>query len=330
MDWSIEKIKLDLKYTWKISRNASTYKENFIVTCKYKSCIGLGEVAPNIRYNETPENIATAFELVRTELNTLDFSLAEFEVWLKNKEIPNALKFGIESAFVHAYCQVNNLDLFSFLNIEKPKQVASCYTLPIMEAGEIKEFYHTYALNRFNFLKVKVNNEEALEMISALSALGKHPIMIDANEAWKDVEALLKFLPKLKPFPIEFVEQPMPSAFIEEYIYLKKNSPLPIMGDESVLDYPDFDILEKQFHGVNMKLMKAGGYVNGIRILQEAKRRGLKTMIGCMVETTLGIKSAWNLCSLAQYADLDGCLIVGNEPFHNLKEENGIFIENLN
>jgi L-alanine-DL-glutamate epimerase-like enolase superfamily enzyme len=289
----------------------------------------MGEVAPNIRYNETPENIISAFELVRTELTTIDFTLAEFETWLKNKQLPNALKSGIESAFVHAYCQHHQLDFFSFLNLEKPKYVSSCYTLPIMEPQEIKGFYDTYALQRFAFLKVKVNNEEALDMISALCVISKQAIMIDANEAWKDVEALIQFLPKLKKYPIEFVEQPLPAQMVNEYIYLKKQSVLPIMGDESVLNEPDFDSLEKQFHGVNMKLMKAGGYLNGIRILQEAKKRNMKTMIGCMVETTLGIKSAWNLCSLAQYADLDGCLIVDKEPFKLLREESGNFYENV-
>jgi L-alanine-DL-glutamate epimerase-like enolase superfamily enzyme len=122
------------------------------------------------------------------------------------------------------------------------------------------------------------------------------------------------------------VEQPLPADMVDAYKYLKKESPLPIMGDESVLNQPKFDELVQQFDMVNMKLMKAGGYINGIRILKEAKARGLRTMIGCMVETTLGIKSAWSLCSLAEFADLDGCLIISNEPYHLLKEENGQFL----
>jgi hypothetical protein len=150
-------------------------------------------------------------------------------------------------------------------------------------------------------------------------------VNIPINEI--DTINLIQFLPKLKKYPILFVEQPMPAYLKEEYVYLKKHTPFPLMADESVLDRPDMSALEKQFHGINMKLMKAGGYLNGLRILNEARRRKMKTMVGCMVETTLGIHSAWNLCAGVDYADLDGCLILANEPFEMLNEENGFFRE---
>ncbi len=326
MEWTIKKLKLELKYTWKISRNASTYKENLIVSCGHLGEIGLGEVAPNIRYGETPENLLEEFEAIKNSLKDCPKEPFEFELWLNGFKVYNALRFGIESAFIHWYISVKKISLFDLLNINEPKLVSTCYTLPIMDAGDIAAFYNTYQLKRFKYLKVKVNNEAAIDMIKEIMALGKHNIMIDANEAWKDVDELLRFMPKLKPYPIEFVEQPMPAEMVDAYKYLKKESSLPIMGDESVLNQPNFDELVQQFDVVNMKLMKAGGYINGISILKEAKARGLRTMIGCMVETTLGIRSAWSLCSLAEYADLDGCLIVGNEPYHLLKEENGQFM----
>jgi L-alanine-DL-glutamate epimerase-like enolase superfamily enzyme len=97
------------------------------------------------------------------------------------------------------------------------------------------------------------------------------------------------------------------------------------MADESAIDYPNFDELALQFHGINMKLMKAGSYINGLRIIEESKKRNLKTMVGCMVESTLGISSAFYLAALTDYADLDGCLIVANENFKLLKETNGGF-----
>ncbi|MDZ4669121.1 MAG: dipeptide epimerase [bacterium] len=327
MEWTIEKIKLDLKYTWKISRNVSTYKENLLVQCGHFGHFGLGEVAPNIRYDETPENLLAEFYAMQDALKDCPSTLPEFELWLSGFKIHNALRFGIESAFIHWLVKDKNTTIYDLLNIAKPNKVASCYTLPIMDESDIENFYRTYKLHRFNYLKVKVNDAAALDMIKEICKLGTHKIMIDANEAWKDLDELLRFIPRLNIYPIEFIEQPMPAHMVAEYMELKKHSELCIMGDESVLNLPDFDLLEKQFHGVNMKLMKAGGYVNGLRILREAKARGMRTMIGCMVETTLGIKSAWSLCAEAEYADLDGCLIVGNEPFHLLKEDNGLFEE---
>lgn len=328
MQWSIEKIRLELKYTWKISRNSSDYKENFIVSCNYQGVKGIGEVAPNIRYQETPENIQSNFELVLPLLEKVSEDPIEFEKWLYEAQIPNALKFGIESAYLHAFCSRKGIDLNSFLKLPLPDSVNSCYTLPIMDPADIPAFYSEHRLQRFKHIKVKVNNADAFDMLKVAHELGSQPLMVDANEAWKDVDALIAFMEKLKPFPIAFIEQPLPADKVEEYLYLKPKSLFPLMGDESVLSHPDMPMLSKQFHGINMKLMKAGGYLNGIRILREAQALGLQTMIGCMVETTLGISGAWRLCSLAQFADLDGCLIVDPEPFKLLREEQGAFYLN--
>lgn len=327
MEWTIEKIKLDLKYTWKISRNSSAFKENFIVTCKYNSAIGFGEIAPNIRYNETPENIESHFNELVNGLNQLPFSGEIVNQFIQSQAIPNALKFGLNAAFTQAFCMQHKQGIHSYLKINNPSKVASCYTLPIMEINELKPFFMEHHLDRFKQIKIKVNDVSGIDLVKEVLALGANKIMIDANEAWKDVEELIRFTESIQDFPVLFVEQPMPASFIPEYKHLKKYSKLPIMADESVLAEPNFDEIEQQFHGVNMKLMKAGSYQNGIRILQEAKRRNMICMIGCMIETTLGIKSAWDLCSLADYADLDGCLIVANEPYHALFEEDGYFYE---
>jgi L-alanine-DL-glutamate epimerase-like enolase superfamily enzyme len=110
---------------------------------------------------------------------------------------------------------------------------------------------------------------------------------------------------------------------VDDYKAVKKLQLFPLMADESVCDEANFEEITQQFDYVNMKLMKAGGYLNGLHIINEAKAHNLKTMVGCMVETSLGISSAWHLCSLTNYADLDGYLIVKEEPFGLLKEENG-------
>jgi L-alanine-DL-glutamate epimerase-like enolase superfamily enzyme len=329
VEWRIKQLRLELKYIWKISRNASEFKENFIIEFEHNGFVGQGEVAPNVRYNENPTIILKAFENFKSSVNIPIEELKELMQFLDVHNLPNALRFGIESAFIHWYCKANEISLHEFLGVEKPSKIATCYTLPIMEAEDVVTFYETYELDRFQHLKIKVNETQALDMLEALASVSNKPVMIDANESWKDVEALIQFLPKLQKYPVLFVEQPLPAHLKEEYVYLKKHSPFLLMADESVLDQPDMSALEKQFHGINMKLMKAGGYLNGLRILQEARRRKMKTMVGCMVETTLGIHSAWNLCAGVDYADLDGCLILANEPFELLKESNGYITESV-
>lgn len=326
MDWILETLPLELKYTWKISRNSSELKHNFLVRCRIDRYEGLGEVAPNIRYQETTERIQEGFKSFLNYPNKhLIKSDSQLNEILSSLNLPNALRFGINSAWVHCMASKNKVSTPSYLGIPEKKEINSCYTFPIMEAEELENFYQEYNLQRFNYLKVKVNAEEPLEAIKRIAAFSTQNLIIDGNEAWTDPQQVLEFTHLLDGIRVEFLEQPMPAAEQDAYQWLKRKSTVPLMADESLLDNPDWEMLEKGFHGVNMKLMKAGSYQNGISILQEAKARGFMTMTGCMIESTLGISSAFYAAALSDYADLDGCLIVANEPFGLVAEKGGKF-----
>jgi len=322
LSWSIEEINLSLLYNWKISRNETSFKRNFIIHLNDGVTFAKGEVAPNIRYGETPEVIQSKFdELIPliSKTTTLD----DLIYILDNNYVVNSLRFGIESCFVHFLSNKKGLKVYEFLGLPKPSQVFTSYTLPIMEPGKIATFIDNHKLLRFKYLKVKIDNESGLDIIEELSKITTHPLRIDANEAWQDVDSLLVFMEKCRDKNIDFFEQPLPSVKKEEYKYLKKISPFELIADESLSYDFNMDELAEQFHGVNMKLMKSGGYLKGIEILKSARNKQLKTMIGCMVETSLGIFSAINLCSHINYIDLDGHFLVENEPFSLVSEENG-------
>ncbi|MBK0402053.1 dipeptide epimerase [Adhaeribacter sp. BT258] len=324
LNWHIEALALELNYVWKIARNTSESKINLFVRVSDEHHTGIGEAAPNIRYHETPENLIVEFgDLVAAGLNKVR-SLDDLLVLLNTQKPANALRFAVESAYIHFICQRLNLTVPDFLGVPEPLPLATTFSLPIMEPEKIAGFIAQNNLSRFSALKVKVNRETGLETVHQVTQNFSGPLLIDANEAWTEPETLLVFLEKLRPYNIMFIEQPMPATEEDGYIYLKKKSPFDIYADESVLDQPEFERLKPQFHGVNMKLMKAGGYLNGKRILEEAAVFGMKTMIGCMVETSLGIWSALQLSRLAQTADLDGFLIVKAEPFQIVKEEAGL------
>ncbi|MGZ5303715.1 MAG: enolase C-terminal domain-like protein, partial [Bacteroidia bacterium] len=178
-------------------------------------------------------------------------------------------------------------------------------------------------LQRFPYIKVKINKDEGLDILSEVAKHIIQPLIIDPNESFLDVEELLQFTDKIKDFNILLLEQPMPAKLVDEYKFLKPRSRFPVFADESMTDAEDISYLQDQFHGVNMKLMKAGGYLKGISQLKQAQNLGLKTMIGCMIETSLGISSATNLGGLAEFADLDGFLILQQDPFCKLTEKQG-------
>jgi len=322
--WSIEKIILELKYTWRISRNASDQKTNLVVHVTDGECSGSGEAAPNVRYSETPEQLLTQFEYFMNHQTNEINSLEQLEDYLRQLSISNALRFAIESAYVHYLCRKEHQPVFTVLGIKKPApSVSTSYSIPMMDIGEMKDFYDENKLGRFPFIKIKIDAESGSDAIGYLSRFCSQPLIVDANEAFKDVEACIYFLEKNKMKRIELMEQPLPSTMNEESVYLKKYSPFRIFADESIISDVDFSFLKKMFHGVNIKLMKAGGYLNGVHLLREAKNQNLQTMIGCMVETTLGISSGWNLTALADYVDLDSFLLVKNEPFSLVEEHEG-------
>lgn len=324
INWQIEPIKLALKYTWKISRNTSTHKVNFIIHCNHRHWKGIGETAPNVRYNETSEVIQSEFERFLKAGGDKVHDLQELTSLLDSLKLKNALRFGIESAYIHMLCHAEQSSVSSFLHVPKVDNIATSYTMPILEMEEVKPFYEANDLARFEVIKLKLNAEIGLELLKLFSGFSAQPIIIDPNEAYTNADDLMRFLQQAKPYNIILVEQPMPATCVEDYKAVKKAALFPLMADESICDDADFEGLKQQFDYVNMKLMKAGGYLNGIRILETARANNMKTMVGCMVETSLGISSALHVCGQVNYADLDGFMIVKDEPFGLLTEHNGV------
>ncbi len=323
LTWSIEELQLTLKYSWKISRNQSSVKRNFIITVAEGEVSASGEVAPNIRYGETPELIASLFVFLPSILSAVK-TIQELTEELNRHNLPSSLRFGIESAYIHLLAKKNAIPVYEQLRLKAPLlDIKTSYTLPIMEIGEVKKFINSHNLMRFSYLKIKIDQETGADLIREVVKLSSKPLRIDANEAWQDVDNLLVLMDEWRNYPIDFIEQPLPSSMVQEYKYLKCKSPFELIADESVTNSINVEEIAAQFHGINMKLMKAGGYYNGIKIIQDSKKQGLKTMLGCMVETSLGIFSAINLSNGINYIDLDGHFLVENEPFKLVSEREG-------
>jgi L-alanine-DL-glutamate epimerase-like enolase superfamily enzyme len=230
---------------------------------------------------------------------------------------------GLDMAFQNLKAARNNRSLAENLGLPPPGPRPMAFTIPVMEPAEIKPFMQAWNIHRFPWLKVKVNEALATDMVREVLKEYDGPIAIDGNEAWKSVEDVLEFQKQVSHPRILFLEQPLPAAQKEDYLKLKPLSSMEIWGDESVLSDPDLPFWSRAFDGINVKLMKAGSFENAICLLKTARSAGLKTMIGCMVETSLGISAAMALESLAVFIDLDGFLLIQNDPFHKVEEKKG-------
>jgi L-alanine-DL-glutamate epimerase-like enolase superfamily enzyme len=152
-------------------------------------------------------------------------------------------------------------------------------------------------------------------------------VRVDANEGWKTRDEALRMLEWLVATDpkIQFVEQPMPRHTpMADLIWLKERSPLPIFADESCHTIKDIPHCAEGFHGVNVKLIKTGGISMAYDTLQAARKAGLKTMLGCMIETSVQISAAACLAELADYLDVDGNLLITNDPFTGVTAQNGV------
>lgn len=309
----IQKLELPLNVNWKLSRNETGFKTNFVI---YVDDIRLGgEVAPNIRYGETPELIEEQFsKITNINLENID-----------EYKLCHSLRFGIEAALIHNEAKKNDNEVWEFLELEKPIPAATSYSLPIMDPSLVKDYLKK--IERFSVYKIKVDQDSAVDFVTEISRQTNKPLRIDANEGWRDFDEVMRFFEKIKKTNIEFIEQPMPAVgFDEEYFELKNVSPYELIADESIEAEVDFDKIEKMFHGINVKLMKTGSYYKAIRFLREARIRNMKTMVGCMIETSLGIRSAYYLSSLCNYNDLDGFLLLKDDPFKIVSEVDGEII----
>ncbi len=324
LTWSLEKIQLPLKFTWKISRNSSEVKTNYIVKVKSSDIEGIGEVAYNVRYAESEELIESSFtRFLDADPKRLS-SVEDLAIVLKPLNIPKSLRFGIESAFVHYLAFLAGKPVTELLGLNSINQVNTSFSLPIMPIGKMKEFIAKHNLKRFCALKVKISQEDSVERIKELTRYFEGNLRIDANEAFSNPDDVLKFQEKIgHSLPIEFLEQPLPAEMHEEYAYMKDLSAIDIMADESVTDGDINSYHQERFHAVNIKLMKSGSYFKAVKQIREARELGLKVMVGCMIETSLGITSAMNLSYGVDYCDLDGSLIIKEDPYNFLIEEKG-------
>ena len=321
LNWSIQKIELPLKFDWKISRGTSAVKSNWIVSVEDSREKGMGEVAFNVRYGESLDSIERGWQAFLRESQNVD-SLATLNELLCKVSIDNSLRFGIESAWIDFESKKLGQTVWQFLEVEEPSPVRTSFSLPILDVEEIPSFISSHGLQRFSFLKVKVDRF-AVDSVRAVARCFAGPLRIDANEAWRTAQEVLKFAEEVKDIDIEFIEQPLPASAEEELRILKKNCQIPLIGDESLTDEGVSEYHAERFHGVNVKLMKAGGLLPALEQLRRARELGLKTMLGCMVETSLGISSALQISAGVDFVDLDGFLLLKEDPYGAVLEKDG-------
>lgn len=225
----------------------------------------------------------------------------------------------IDMAWHDLAAKKNNLSLIKWLGLRDHFEAMGMFTIGISKAEELQSKLAEAAV--MPILKIKTSDGNEKEIISLIRKFTDKPVAIDANQSWKITNDKLELLYWLKEMNVVLVEQPfeknkvIPTEIVE-------NSPLPLFADESLQTIEDLGMISGSYHGINIKLMKCGGIYPALQIIKEARRRNLKIMIGCMSESSCGCSAAAHLISLADWYDLDGPLLIKNDPFEGLNYKN--------
>ncbi len=178
----------------------------------------------------------------------------------------------------------------------------------------------------FNILKVKLGTGNDREMITAVRSVTTVPLCADINQGWTDRDEALDMIFWLKEQGVVFIEQPMSKTAVADITWLTQHSPLPVIADEAFQTVADLEKVKGVYSGINVKLMKCGGMRAAYTIMKMARALGMKVMIGCMTETSCAVTAAAQLAPLADWADLDGNLLIGNDRFSGIRIANGRII----
>ncbi len=321
--WTLEKLVLPLKREWKISRGSVFEKENYIVTYSEGKLKGKGEVAfitnGDISKEEVEQGFKNFADNKGSDLNGLEDIMARIE----ESELPANLRFGIESAYVHFLAQLMEDTPQRVLGVREVTNIATSFSIPHMGCDEIEDYFQSESLQRFFSLKVKITSENDIDYVRKIGSLFSGPLRLDGNECFSDARIAGEFLKEISDLNIELVEQPISHSHFDECCRLREMSSTLLMADESLQDGPVIDDFQRAFHGVNIKLQKAGGYIKAMNQIREARALGFKTMLGCMIESSLGISSAMVIGHGVDFYDLDGFLHLKKDPFDHVFLEKG-------
>jgi len=320
--------RLFLKDTWTISRNSSDYKDNVIVRIEKDGVTGFGEAAPNVRYGEDHAKTTD-------RINAVKNLFEENDLWhyvdLKDEIFAgitdqNCARCALDIAIMDWIGKKLNAPLYKIWGLDKSKTPLTSFSIGIDTIEIIKK--KVRAADKYPLLKIKVGKDNDEEIIEAVRSITDKPIRVDANEGWKSKEVALEKIKWLQTMGIEFIEQPMPSDMIEETRWLRDRVDIPIVADEAVKTAADIPKLAEAYDGINIKLMKAGGPQEAMRMIYLAKAMNMKIMLGCMIESAIAISAAAHLSPLVDWADLDGNLLLREDPYQGVGVEEGKLILN--
>lgn len=320
-------IDIQTRHAWHIARPGASVTDRtaqrVIVTLEHDGISGRGEAAPSPYFGQSVETIEATLEAARPLLGDdprprrviIDRLLGAFGD-------QRAAIAAIDAA-LHDWWGLHEAQpVWRLLGQNAAATLPTSMSIGLDDPALLDE--KVAAADAFKVLKLKVGSDHDVETLTRVRAAAPHKqIRVDANGGWTP-ENVAERVAALAPFALELIEQPLPAKTFDAVRALREQTDTPIFADEDSVTPEDVPRLADVYDGINIKLSKCGGLIAALRMVRAAREYGLKIMLGCMVETSLGIAAAAQIAPLVDYVDLDGHLLLAEDPFSGLVLDGGV------
>ncbi len=307
MKVSLKKYTLPLKHTFSISRESHDFQDSLIVALELHETTGYGEATSNPYYSITVESMMKEIKAIRKELEAFNFTTPEvFHQFLTGKGLTNFAVCALDLAAHDLYGKLQNKPLYQIWGTDIQTYPTTNYTIGI---ASIEKMVSKMKETPWPIYKIKLGTDDDVAIVRELRKHTDAVFRIDANCAWT-FEETIHNAPLLKDLGVEFLEQPLKAEDWSGMEKVMHKSVLPIIADESCIVETDVEKCGLHFNGINIKLTKCGGLTPALRMIKKAKEMGLKVMVGCMTESTVGISAIAQLLPQLDYVDMDGAMLL--------------------
>jgi L-alanine-DL-glutamate epimerase-like enolase superfamily enzyme len=322
MDVRADIVTLQLAQTFVIARETQDSADVLHVTLRHGDHVGRGEAAPIDRYGETAASALAFVAAHGTLVGDDPFALEEIAARLSDVPGELAAKAALDGALHDLQGKILGVPAWRLLGLPRLGPPTS-WTIWLGDPDDMARRTEAVA-GRFLRLKLKLGGGDGLdvERVRAVRSRTDLPLMVDINEWWS-VDEALDAIPRLAELGVEYVEQPL-KAGDPDGRALKERSPLPVYVDEDCHTLDDVAACAEIAHGINIKLAKSGGIREAIRMAHAARALGLGVMLGCMIESGVGIAAGCCVAPLCDHVDLDGNLLIANDPYPGVTLVGGV------
>jgi L-alanine-DL-glutamate epimerase-like enolase superfamily enzyme len=318
---SWQAITLRLRVPFRLSYGVSETRRSF--SLRLEGDEGLGEAAIPPYYGVSDESMVTYWERLSSSDAPFPNELSGIPEWI-GVAGPAPARCAVDLALHDRIGRRVGLPLWRLLDLPPPPPLATCFTIAIDEPEEMAR--QALAAGAYATLKIKLGSEDDFARLRAVrAARPEAKLRIDANAGWAAGDAIA-LVRRLEPLGIELIEQPVRKDDFAGMGQVQRVTDIPVVADESCQSLADVEALAAAgVAGINLKLMKAGGLSGGVAMARRARELGMRVMLGCMIETSVGVTAMAHLAGLADWLDLDGPLLIANDPFDGIRyDERGV------